>query len=88
MMNNMAYINGGLVSGTELANILYILYFLKVEAAQHWSLKQMREHIFTTLAEANLTERRPNSDSKNSDDIPTFRDFLEYILITKYTGYT
>ncbi|XP_063887507.1 carbohydrate sulfotransferase 11-like isoform X2 [Scylla paramamosain] len=58
----------------------------KVEAAQHWSLKQMREHIFTTLAEANLTERRPNDDSKNSDDIPTFRDFLEYILITKYTG--
>ncbi|XP_045101383.1 uncharacterized protein LOC123498255 isoform X3 [Portunus trituberculatus] len=59
----------------------------KVEAAQHWSLKQLREHIFTTLAEANLTKRRPNKDSQNSgDDIPTFRDFLEYILINKWTG--
>ena len=85
-MMNIAY--HFYVLSAESVNMLYISYF-KVEAAQHWSLKHLREHIFTTLAEANLTERRPNKDSQNSgDDIPTFRDFLEYILINKWTGYT
>lgn len=59
----------------------------KVEAAKHWSLKELRKHIFKTLAETRLTEKTPNSDSQYSgDDIPSFSDFLEYILVTNYTG--
>lgn len=48
----------------------------------------MRKHIFMTLAQAHLTDKTPKNDSQNDgDDIPTFRDFLEYILVTNETGY-
>ncbi|XP_071516888.1 LOW QUALITY PROTEIN: uncharacterized protein [Panulirus ornatus] len=69
----------------------------KVERADHWSLKELRQHIFDSLGEMRQktlkktpstaindtggTSERPGGPDQQ-DPIPTFADFLEYILTT------
>lgn len=63
------------------------LYNLQVERANHWTLLQLRKHIFMTLAKTpppNNTHHKVPPDS--NDPVPTFSDFLEYILVNNYTG--
>lgn len=70
----------------------------KVERADHWSLKELRQHIFDSLKEMRQetlkktpstavndtggTSERPGGLDQKEDPIPTFADFLEYILTT------
>ncbi|XP_050716022.1 carbohydrate sulfotransferase 11-like isoform X2 [Eriocheir sinensis] len=59
----------------------------KVEQANHWSLKELREHIFQTLGKTPQSYKSHQKVPPNSGGaVPTFSDFLQYILVTNYTG--
>lgn len=59
----------------------------QVERANHWSLKELRKHIFMTLATTHSSNKSHQQVPPDSGDaIPAFRDFLEYILVNNYTG--
>ncbi|XP_063600036.1 carbohydrate sulfotransferase 8-like [Penaeus indicus] len=68
----------------------------KVERANHWSLVQFRKHILSSLSSKQIgngtkpTAAEEGDDAareanKPNEEIPTFSDFLEYILMPNMT---